>query len=551
MKGASLKYDESSNALVLTLNPSQFNKAIESKAVLQFVRTSEYSHLYSSETEIKSATEKANHHFKSKSSDVVSSNIGEKRNAEVEFTVSEDAMTALLRLTAPFGGAVPSTDAIQKMAESQGIVRGLGKRHIANALDKLSNTAPGEVIETVVAKGLPARDGVSSKLKPLVPNALERVLRPQASGSSRVDMRNLGDVICVKANTPVLERLAPGKGRSGFTVKGKVLESKPGDWQPIKLGDGTAVSDSNENIVVATIAGMPKFKDLIMSVDDTFTCQGVNVGTGNINYDGAVLVNGDVTEKMVITATGDVTVNGFVESATIHAGGDIVITEGAMGKVNDEATEFSCNLQASGSVHVQHGQGIDITCGGNITIGRQLAYSKLDCKGDIIVGQIDNPMGNLFACDIISQKSIVAGTLGAVSGSHLTIDFSRGFEQLMERKEALDEMLKHLRKSNSKHKEKIDFIKAKLIPKNLRGKVDDAIELFENESQMLNWLEIKALEMKTAKKAYTEDIKLIANKRIYSGVAAKLNNRNWRSEREYGRSKVSYDDHQWTCEPIV
>jgi len=45
-----------------------------------------------------------------------------------------------------------------------------------------------------------------------------------------------------------------------------------------------------------------------------------------------------------------------VESAYIESGGDIIITEGAMGKVNDTQGEFQCQLVAAGSIHVQHGR---------------------------------------------------------------------------------------------------------------------------------------------------------------------------------------------------
>ena len=288
-----------------------------------------------------------------------------------------------------------------------------------------------------------------------------------------------------------------------------------------------------------------------MNVDDTFTCNGVNVGTGHINYDGAVLVNGDVTEKTQIKAAGDVTVNGFVESAFIESGGDIIITEGAMGKVNDNSSDYTCKLVAAGSIHVQHGQGIDVQCSGSITVGRQLAYSRLRCGGGVTVGQLDKPMGNLFACEIISQDKVEAGTLGAVSGSTLKIDFSQGFNLLLERKDSLDDLVRQLRENNLKHKEKIDIIRNKRVPEELRAKVNDALELFNNESALLEWLELKAIEVKSAKEAYQRDIKLVANKRLYSGVSAKLNNRNWRSEREYDRAKVFYDAHQWVYEPIV
>src|SRR5690606_36649932 len=145
----------------------------------------------------------------------------------------------------------------------------------------------------------------------------------------RVDMRHLGDVICVKAGTPLLRRTPPSQGRTGFTVRGESLQPTPGEWLTLKPGSGSLISPDDENLLLAEIAGMPKFNNGDMWVDETFVCKGVNVGPGNSNYDGAVIVNGDVTEKMIITDSGDVTINGFVESAIIQAGGDIIITQGA------------------------------------------------------------------------------------------------------------------------------------------------------------------------------------------------------------------------------
>jgi hypothetical protein len=133
----------------------------------------------------------------------------------------------------------------------------------------------------------------------------------------------------------------------------------------------------------------------------------------------------------------------------------------------------------------------------------------------------------------------------------LKIDFSPGFNQLLERKDGIDELLKQIRENNLKHKEKFDLLKSKKVPKELKRKMTDALELFNNETALLEWIEAKAYEIKVAKESYQSDVKLIANKRLYAGVTAKLNNRNWRSEREYNRSRVRYDAHQWHYDPIV
>lgn len=533
------------------LNPSEFTSEVDIREIKKQLESGETKRLYVSEKALKSACDRANHYFKTGDGTIVQERIGERKNAEVEFRVPDDGMHANLVLTTPYGGKLPALSTIKSLAIKNRVIRGVSTKKIESMLSNARRAEPGTVLEETIAKGLPAKNGKNSKFIPLVPNALERVLKPQADDGERVDMRNLGEIICVKANTPVLRRTAPTQGRSGFDVKDNKLPAVAGEWVDFKMGSGTVVSDGDANLLMSTISGMPKYRDQIMNIDDTFICNGVNVGTGHVNYEGAVLVNGDVTEKMQIKAAGDVTINGFVESAHIEAGGDIIITEGAMGKVNDSQGEFQCKLVASGSIHVQHGQGIDIQCGGNITVGRQLAYSRLRCGGAVIVGQIDKPMGNLFACDIISQDRVEAGTLGAVSGSTLKVDFSPGFNQLLERKDSLDELLRQIRENNLKHKEKIALIQGKKIPKELQHKAAEALELFNNESALLEWLENKANDVKSAKENYQSDIKLIANKRLYPGVSAKLNNRNWRSEREYDRAQIHYDAHQWHYEPLI
>jgi len=551
MNGVTISFDKSRTYINLQLNPSDFTSEVDSREIRKQLESGETKRLYVSEKALKSACDTANHYFKTGDSTVVQERIGERKNAEIEFRIPEDGMQASLILTTPYGGKLPTLGTIKSLAVKNRIVRGLSTKVIESMLNQARQSPPGAVLEQIVAKGLPARNGKNSKFVPLVPNALERVLKPQTGDGERVDMRNLGEVICVKVNTPVLRRTEPTKGRSGFDIKGNKIPAVAGEWVNFKMGSGTVVSDSNANLLMSAISGMPKYRDQIMNIDDTFICSGVNVGSGHVNYEGAVLVNGDVTEKMQIKAAGDVTINGFVESAYIESGGDIIITEGAMGKVNDTHGEFQCKLVAAGSIHVQHGQGIDIQCSGNITVGRQLAYSRLRCGGAVIVGQIDKPMGNLFACDIISQDRVEAGTLGAVSGSTLKVDFSPGFNQLLERKDSLDELLKQIRENNLKHKEKINLIQSKKVPKELQRKVAEALELFNNESALLEWLENKANDVKAAKENYQSDIKLIANKRLYPGVSAKLNNRNWRSEREYDRAQIRYDSHQWHYDPLI
>lgn len=551
MEGVHFNLDSSGQYLDLMIMPAEIETRLDAKSLERLFKESEYSKLFLYEDALASAISNFKNAQKVDSFDPITERIAEKKDATVKYRLSEDEMSAHLVLTSAFGGKQASVKDLMQQAQKIGIKRGLSKNRLSKIVSDAKVSLPGTVFDELVAKGLPARNGKNSRLSPLVPNALERILKPKEKNDDKVDMRDLGDIICVKAGTPVVRRMPPTDGRRGFTVTGTPLEPTPGQWVKLTPGSGTMESPDDDNVLLAEINGMPKFKNDRMWVDDTFICKGCNVGTGNINYDGAVLVNGDVTEKMQIVASGDITINGFVESATLQAGGDIIITEGAMGKVNEQSDTYSTILEAHGGIHVAHGQGLDIRCNGNVTIGRQLAYSRINCRGTVTAGPIDRPNGNLFACEVSCYGKIKAGTIGAVSGSTLAVDFSNGLNQLMEKKDQLDELWVQLQQNTRAHETKINFIKSKKIPYELLEDVNMAISLYKNERRTLDWLEEKISQIKLAKDAYMGVIGIEARDKIFPGVVLKLNNRTWRAEREYQRAQILYEGHKWQFEPLT
>ncbi|MGJ8681484.1 DUF342 domain-containing protein [Paraglaciecola sp.] len=551
MLGITLEVDKTNTYLDVTIEPDNLDKPIDAKAIFQLIKESNYSKFFIFDENVIELIGS----FKNATADnnraPITQRVGERRDTSIQCIIVEGQLSATMTLTCGYAGKIPSFKELKAELKKMGITRGISSKRLKALTQQIQQASSGDICKDTVAKGLPPRAGKPSKLQPLVQNALERILTPQAKGDERVDMRNLGAIICVKKGDELLRRLPPTKGRQGYTVTNVPLTPKPGEWVKFKPGDGTVISDHDENLLIADISGMPKFKKSKMWVDDTFICKGVNVGSGNIEYDGAVLVNGDVTENMQIIATGDITINGFVESAYIQAGGDIIITEGAMGKVNDALTEYSTSLVAQGSVHIQHGQGLDVKCHGNVSVGRQLAYSRIESKGKITIGSLDKPNGNIFACTIKCYDQFSAGTIGAVSGSSLSIDFSEGFNNLLERKDTLDDLLKQISDNNFRHMERMNIINSKYVPKEMQHRVDEANQLFKGESQLLQWLHIKAKEMQEAKETYQANLQMVANKKIYPGVTLKLNNRTWRADREYDRSKIAFLGHQWEFEPIT
>jgi len=547
MKGVTLTINKATRQLLATVDPLVVEGTLDLTSVEKFIQSSEYNHFFILTSGIETLCKQSNAAKTSNSLDEQTQVVGETRDAKVSIKIASDQMSAEMTIESPYSGAISSYDDVMVLLDQEGVKKGISKKRINNLLFEASEADSGVEFTDVVARGLPARDGKPSVLKPLFPNAIDRILQPQETDNNKVDMRDLGNILCVSDQTAVAQRSSPSEGRAGYTVTNSPLIPNMGEWKEIKLGVNTCISPQNENIILATVTGQPKFENEIMNVDDTFQTKGVNVGTGNINYAGAVIVNGDVTESMQVIAKGDITINGFVESATIRAGGDIIITEGAMGKMNEE----DCKLQAKGSIFVQHGQGLDIVAGKNLNVRKQLAYSRVKTGGTVTIGDPDKPMGSVFASTIQSGSTLYAGTVGAVSGSSLTIDFSEGVNLLNTRYDSILKALKQLRENNFNHGVKLRELHSKHVPNTLINQLNKMDSAFESEKYLLNWLEGVEKQMRQAKIEYERNAKVVAYKELFPGVSIKINKRTWQSNKEYFKSIISLVDGKWQYTPLL
>ena len=549
MKGITLSTNSSNRLLIATLDPVALDGDVTVDGMTAYIKETKYAGFYLLTNAMETLCKATNRAKKAKKLDPQKKVIGEIRDANLTVTVAEDEMSATLLVEAPHQGSVPSLENTVALLDQQGVKRGVSTKRISVLLKRAADAEPGTEFEDIVAIGLPPRNGKPSKVRPLVPNALERVLKPQEidGENGKVDMRNLGDILCVVPEQPVAERVAPSNGRVGYTVTDNPLTPEPGEWVEVKLGANTEFDKEDENIIIAAVTGQPKYLNGVMSVDDTFQSDGVNIGTGNVFYEGAVVIEGDVAESMKVEAKGDITINGFVESATIRSGGDIIITEGATGKMNEE----DCKIIAAGSVFIEHGQGLDIIAGRNVNIKRQLAYSRVDCNGRVTIGDNENPTGTIFASEVRCHSTVKAGTVGAVSGSTITFDFSDGMNQLIEKHDNILAMLKQVQHNVSVHEKKLQEIHDQHIPSALVADLAKVDSVYESELQLMRWLEKVEDDLRKAKAEYEKNAKVIAYKEMYHGVVVRMNKRVFRAERDFPKCRIALEGGKFEYEPLA
>jgi uncharacterized protein (DUF342 family) len=175
----------------------------------------------------------------------------------------------------------------------------------------------------VVAKGVPPVHGINSCIKYYFSQHSYR--NPNLDMDGRVDIMDHTVIPTVKVGDVLAEKLISAiPGKDGMTVTGEPVKAKPGKELIFKAGKGTILLDDKK--IIAAISGRPVLYKGIVSVMPILTIAGdVDVDTGNIRFDGDVVIRGNVKEGLRVTAGGNVLIGGNCYHAVIRAGGSIRI----------------------------------------------------------------------------------------------------------------------------------------------------------------------------------------------------------------------------------
>jgi hypothetical protein len=560
MTKASLVCNKSNN-IDLILEPIKGGISVSSLSINELVKASEFKHLKTNENNIKNAIAELNDVLKDltekQAGRQITYEILERVDASIHIKIDDDEMTATAEIISAQGGKHLSAKAILNEAQEVGVKKGFSKEHLIKLAQLAAKETPNNQINMQIASGKPAINGKDAFIKPLVESAQARILQPKKLDDGSVDMRDLGDIVCVKVGDSLAEKIPLTQGTIGYTVFASPLDPTPGNDVELEVGEGTSISPNNKNLLVSDRVGLPKVINNGMEVDEVYKIKEVNVATGNIIFTGSVIIDGDVTEGMKVVASGDISVGGFVESATLESGGDITISGGIIGRKHDVEKmaitdiAMSVNIKAKGNIFAKYGQYSQITCGQDVRIENQLLHSIMDIKGRLWVGKIEQANGKLIGGYSKVGTSVHAGIIGATAGSNTIINFEHKILNFKENLNRIDELLKT--ESDKTNELKAAINKLKKLPKEkakpeLLAKIIPTYQHHAKElGETLNNKALAEEELQT----YMASIYIEATDKLYHGVEMIVGDFNDRSRREYGPSKIVYCERKIIIQPIV
>ena len=145
-----------------------------------------------------------------------------------------------------------------------------------------------------------------------------------------IDFRNLNNVTNVKKGAVLCHIIPPQDGEDGIDVFGQGISYKPGRTVSFNYGNNTYISEDSSQLLAST-DGCVEYKKGKVFVEDVYRVNNVDNSTGNIDFIGSVIINGDVKAGFSVTAKGDIKIRGMVEGAFIKSGGEVIISKGMNG----------------------------------------------------------------------------------------------------------------------------------------------------------------------------------------------------------------------------
>ena len=433
-------------------------------------------------------------------------------NEVMTVEVNSSKMQAHIVFEAPqIEGEMLTKEQIESQLKAQGVQKGIDASLMRSILD---NRTFGK--KYLIAKGQEPTVGEPGSIEMMF-DVAGQALKPKMLEDGTVDYKNIDNIKTAIAGD-VLARVIPHTiGDPGFDVSGEALPGKEGKPAPkLPKGKGTIVSDDGMELI-AEVTGKIIFVDNKVTVSETYeVTTDVGPTTGNINFNGSVVVRGNVITDYSIKATGNVEVYGTVEGAEIYSGGNILVSRGVNGM-------SKAQLQAVGNITVKNVQDASLNAGGDI-FAESIMHSKIVTKGRL---ELAGKKGLLAGGTVHAIQGASVKALGSSMGTITTVHIGSDQNYLSDYNDKLIE----LNKLKVSHKENIHYLNTMLKrketdsgKKEIRTSLLNTINTTKTLKAKIEEITQQAEELKALAESDSTNATLSVERIVCPGVTIRIGN---------------------------
>lgn len=459
--------------------------------------------------------------------------------------VSDNRLLVFMKVEEVPPDYVLTEDEIQKFLAANNVVYGL----CTDAIHKFCQQK-NYARDLLCAKGLAPVDEKAAELKYLF--RTEGIGMPNEKEDGTVDYRDLGTVQNVKKGEPLCRILMPPPGKDGMDVFGHVVPCHRCRPPSFPQGRNTIVTEDGLELQ-ADVDGCIEYRKGFLGVNQTYVVHGnVDNASGNINFIGTVIVQGDVSSGFVVKAGGDINVHGVAEGANLEAGGNISITDGINGMDGGKIT-------AVGDVKAKYIQNANVECGGTICTD-VLMNSNVKAGTEILMrGRKGSIMGGIscagkqiYAKEIGTDKDIRTDV--TIKSDHLH-ELMMGESDTQSKIAAIYTKISAEKSSIATLKDKLAIVKRAVSGGNTSPEIQLVMKTLL-QSQNKSEEKIKKFEDEIGKIKETPDesvteYNVLGTKIIHSGTKISIGDFNILLNNDYSCSKFYISDGQIISGPLL
>jgi uncharacterized protein (DUF342 family) len=409
-------------------------------------------------------------------------------DATIDIHVSSDKMSAELIVNpAMQGGQPPSESAIRDLLTRQQVIHGIKEDFIKELLGQMSAAIYPED-PVIIAQGNKPVNGKDGSIEFLFNT--QTSLTPKENPDGSVDFKNVDLIHWVTAGSFLARLLPPENGVPGKDITGREIPGKNGKKAILPKGASTKISDSDETLLVSTIEGNVTYNGRLVEVHEGYVVEGnIDYSTGNVHYEKAVTVKGDVKSGFTVECGGDLEVHGTIEDAQVKTSGTVLCRLGFMGQGKG-------HIDAKGDVNLTFMKNQTVRARGNVIVAREALNCTIYSRKSISVSgkPLSAAGGTLMARD-----SIVVREVGNHTGIKTVLDAGTDFsllEEMVKTDKYLNELVENCRALLKSYKryDMIIRLKKKLPPKdefiftklrNTLGQVNQQIKTLEKRKKLI------------------------------------------------------------------
>lgn len=461
---------------------------------------------------------------------------GYHKQERMQIDVSGDRMLVYARFYAPSNqGQVMDAEEIYKDLEACGIKVGIQEKVVKEFIAKREYCK-----DFLIAKGIPPIQGKDAKIDYLFntnPN-----LKPQKNEDGTVDYHRLNTINHVEKGQCLARMEKEIPGQAGTNVYGEVVSARQVKSKRFSYANNIQLSEDGTEIYSMVNGHVSLVKDKVFVADVYEVPADVDTTTGDIEYEGNVLVKGNVKSGFKISTKGDIIVEGVVEGAQLYAGGQIILKRGIHG-MNKGL------LKAEGNIITKFIESATVSTNGYIET-ESILHSTVSARTEVRVG---GKKAFITGGMVRAGNVVEAGNIGSEMGGDTRIEVGvepnvkERYNKLQKEIQQLDKEIEQIRPILRNFAEKM--ARQESISPEKQQKIQLlAKELKEKQKHMTAMRE--EFEALHERLLMSKDAKIKVRGTIYAGVSVSVADIGINIKTNYSHSRIYKDKGDIVIRPI-